>query len=193
MGNNFIFSTNIKVFFQGLKLCIEHILDKYSNIIVIGDININTRDANDPYFRFYKDLLGTFDLKNRVKTNTCFTKSKSSSLDAILTNRPRKFFHTKSTETGISDVHVMVSTLFRAHYKKLDPITISYRDMKRFNKAAFLTDLERENFLSDENLEPCFLAEDTFTKFENVFSKHAPIKQKIIRGNNASFMNRGLS
>ena len=42
------------------------------------------------------------------------TIRKGSSLDVILTNRPRSFQKTSVIETGISDHHILGTTLFRS-------------------------------------------------------------------------------
>ena len=112
----------------------------YDNIIVKGDINVNTIDKTSTGFHHYEEVIDTFGLKNLIKTNTCFTKTSSTSLDVILTNRPKSFFHTQTIETGISDCHVLVGTILRAHIKRQEPTKIEYRQYKRFDENSFLND-----------------------------------------------------
>ena len=66
-----------------------------------------------------------------------------------------------------------------------------YRDFKNFNEKAFLEDvklkkLSRKSDGSKENYE--FLS----YQFQYVVSKHAPLKIKIVQGNNAPFVNKIL-
>jgi hypothetical protein len=106
----------------------------------------------------------------------------------MLTNRPLCFENTQTIETGLSDFHKMTITVMKKYYKKLDPVTVNYRDYKSFDGKAFRTKLKErlENF---ESLKP----EDFTTTFNKVLDDHAPQKQKMVRGNSAPFMNKTLS
>ena len=68
----------------------------YDNVIVMGDINIDLHDPNSGGLGNLIALCETYNLKNLIKTKTCFTKNHTSSIDVILTNRP-KSFHTTLT------------------------------------------------------------------------------------------------
>ena len=91
-------------------------------------------------------------------------------------------------ETGLSDFHKMTVTVMKRYFKKNEPITIEYRDLKNFDPLKFREDL-RMQLESKETI--------TITDFQNIFlsvwNAHAPIKKKVVRGNNAPFMNRTLS
>ena len=102
---------NLHTFFNYISKCTEKALCKYENIVLLGDINIDTLKKKGSKVQLFNQFCETFDMTNLIKSNTCFTKSSESSIDIILTNRPRFFFHCQSVETGISDVHTMVCTL----------------------------------------------------------------------------------
>ena len=79
----------------------------------------------------------------------------------------------------------------RAHIKKLKPIQIQYRSYKNYDEKHFLTDLSNcELIRSNDN--PDKMYNELTTNFSKILDKHAPIKHKIVRGNNAEFMNREL-
>ena len=65
-----------------------------------------------------------------------------------------------------------------------------YRNYKSFNLNSFKAELKT-------NLEFSVKTEITYDKFKDTFTKslnmHAPMKEKLIRGNNALFMNKILS
>merc|ERR1711989_12756 len=108
--------------------------------------------------------------------------------DMILTNRRESFENSMAIETGLSDCHKMTLTVMKRYYKKLEPITIEYHDYSSFDGNNFREDLK--NKLDNcENL--------TVERFKLIFDEtlnlHAPKKKKIVRGNNAPFMNRTLS
>jgi hypothetical protein len=125
----------------------ENITNSYDNIIIIGDINIDTMKEDSYGYDLYESFLDTFNLKNLIKDTTCHTKTASTSLDVILTNRNRCCFHTIILETGISDVHSLIGTTLRASYNRVEPTIIKYRDYKNFSEVTFLNDLA--NFKED--------------------------------------------
>ena len=88
----------------------------------------------------------------------------------------------------------MVTTCFKNTYERLRPINIEYRSYKNFNKDTFLSDLQAvpfEEALSLENSEPAY--EKFKMLYSEVVEKHAPIKHKALRGNQAPFITRDLS
>ena len=63
-------------------------------------------------------------------TKTCFTKNHSSSIDVILTNRPRSFQKTAVFETGLSDYHGFGAITMKQTIPRLKPKQIKYRSYK---------------------------------------------------------------
>ena len=57
----------------------------------------------------------------------------------------------------------------------------------------FLSEIEREEFIYDDSIDPDILSRDFFDKFQKIYSRHAPVKSKKLRGNNANFMTKNLS
>ena len=72
---------------------------------------------------------------NLVNDYTCFTKIYKSSINLIVTNKEHSF-QFKTTETGISDIHLLTSTFMKAQTKRLQPKKVVYRDFKNLNKTA---------------------------------------------------------
>ena len=106
----------------------------------------------------------------------------------MLTNRSPCFENSTVIETGLSDCHKMTITVMKKHFKKREPITITYRDYKNFDGVVFRNDLKKKI------IEAECITIDTFIDILNsLLDKHAPRKQKIIRGNSAPFMNKTLS
>ena len=111
--------------------------------------------------------------------------------DVILTNCPKSFQLTSVYETGLSDCHGLIATIMKSHIPRLKPKTIMYRSFKNFNSNEFLLDVG--NIGLDCNVDdPNYLYIDLSVKFRKVVDKHAPLKKKFLRGNNAPFMNRNL-
>ena len=120
-------SSDLTDFFEKLELSLNKAFSNYDNIIIMGDINIDTHDPNDSDYDKLISLCETFDLKNLIKDKTCFTNTHKCSIYIILTNRPRSFQHSLTYETGISNHHHMITTVMRSHLVRLQHKQISYR------------------------------------------------------------------
>ena len=174
---------NISNFLDNISKELDKLLPNYENLILLGDLNSEMSE------QAMSDFCETYNLTNLITEPTCFKSVENPScIDLMLTNRNLCFESPMTIETGLSDCHKMTVVVMKKHYKKKDPIKVKYRDYKSFDGNKFRNDL-KENLA---NLE-CLNVEN-FTKiFLELLDLHAPQKQKIIRGNNAPFMNKILS
>ena len=83
-------------------------------------------------------------LKNIILGNTCFKKQTGTSIDVMLTNRPKSFLKTGIFETGLSDHHKLILSFLRSHFIRLPPKNIEYRNYKNFCADNFLHELDHE-------------------------------------------------
>ena len=92
----------------------------------------------------------------------------------------------------MSDCYKLILSCLRAHFKRLPPKKTIYRDYKIFDEAKFLHGLDQEiikgSFYQHEEAFPVFSS-----VFREVVDRHAPLKQKMIHGNNAPFMIKQLN
>ena len=180
-----------QIFLNQLSISLDQILNSYENIIILGDINVNSLDKNSTKFKHLKAFCDSFDLTNLIKVPTCFQSDNPTSIDVILTNKNRSFMHTKSILNGLSDWHSIIFTMLRKQIKRLTPVEISYRCYTNFNEQSFLSELDQGlsniDFSLDTNTFPHFIRE-----FEHILDKHAPMKKKLIRGNNAPYVTKEL-
>ena len=96
-------------------------------------------DANS----YFSDLKDTYNLPNLVKSATCFKSSKGTLLDVLLTTKPKSFQKTFVCETGLSDHHELVATIFRSTFMKLPSKIIKYRSYKNFDENKFCRNLDQ--------------------------------------------------
>ena len=134
-------STNIKIFFLELSKTLDIATSRYDNLIVMGDLNIDVDDPNASGMQDLNGLLISYDLSIITKGKTCTTWGHESSLDIILTNKPKSHMHTTSLELGISDFHKMSLTILKSQLSRLKPRKITYRSYKNFNVEHFLEEL----------------------------------------------------
>ena len=90
-------------------------------------------------------------------------------------------------ETGLSDHHKMCITVSRAQLPKMKPNTVTYRTYKYFKKCDFKCELS--NALCNQSN----VGYDDFeTVFMNTLNMHGPMKRKVVRANEAPFMNKEI-
>ena len=137
-----------------------------------------------------KEFCDSYSLSNLIQEPTCFKNQHNpSSIDVMLTNRPRQFQNSHTVETGLSDHHKMTLSVFKTFFQKQSPTIVNYRDYNKFNANIFRNELlEQLTNIGDDI---------TYVKFETIFmlllDLHAPMKTKYIRANNSPFMNKILT
>ena len=135
-----------------------------------------------------KNLLNDYNLTNLIRNNTCFKSARGTCIDLLLTNKKASFQHSNSFETGLSDCHHLIYSMFKASYSKQKPVKYSYRDYKCFNLDNFKSDLS-SNLINSNSI--C-----SYSVFDSIFSAtlnlHAPYKEKIVRGNHKPFVSKVL-
>ena len=105
----------------------------------------------------------------------------------MLTYKQETFFKATTVDTGISDFHKMVVSVFKRSFKKQKLKIVTYRDCKRVDNEKFRTSVIT-CFSTGKNV--------SYDAFENLFlqttDKMVPLKQKHIRSNLSPFMNKDI-
>ena len=168
-------------------------LNKYDNLLLAGDLNINTLRPTSDSSNHLSDLNDTFSLTNLVTDSTRFKSNKGTLIDLMLTNKPKSFYQSRSFVTDLSDCHKLIVSILRISFQKLPPKFVIDGTQKNSHESHFLRDLD-STLIQGELYKIC---EDSYTKLSEIFSEvlnyHAPLKQKSVRGNHAPFMTRELS
>ena len=68
---------------------------------------------------------------------------------------------------------------------------IQYRDSKHFNKKSFLKELSNAPLIVNKQ-DPDIMYNELVENFSKIVNRHAPLKHKMTRGNNADFMTKEL-
>ena len=110
-----------------------------------------------------------------------------SCIDLFVTNKPSCFQNTRTICTGLSDFHKMVVTVFKVKFEKNPPKKTYYRNYKNFNSVLFREELR--SALSHISVDSYKIFEDIFLE---ILNRHAPIKSKILRANQAPYMTKTL-
>ena len=173
-------SQNDSYFFDCVAKGLDLYYPNYDKFLLVGDFNAQDTEP------ILCNFMNQYDAKNLVKDKTCFKNIENPScVDLFITNSYRSFQNTKVLSTGLSDFHKMVITVLKIKFKKLPPKMISYRCYRNFNEDRFRYDLKM-------CIEVCTSYEAFESLFMNVLNKHAPMKSKYIRANEAPYMTRAL-
>ena len=108
----------------------------YENIIIGGDFSIYIK-CKDVGSNNLSDFCDLFHSTNIVKSDTCFTKTHTSIIDLILTNKSSSLNKTFVSETGLGDYHKMITTFFKLHFSRLRPKVKTYSNYKKFHEEKF--------------------------------------------------------
>ena len=127
--------TNKTMLFNEIYITQNKILNKYDNILLVGDLNIDELKTGSDSSNHLSDVKDVFNLTNLVEKPTYFKLQDG-------TKRPRSFLKSQNFEIGPSDCHKFVISILRAPFKKLPRKIITYRDQKGFNQDHFLRNLE---------------------------------------------------
>ena len=127
-------SIDRNIFFQEVNLALSKAMNKYENIIFIGDLNIDLDIPNSDKENQLGNLCDVFNLSNLIKDKTCYMTPQGTSIDVILTNKPRSFYKSIPIETGLSDHHKLVITFLRSKVSyKLKAKNVIYRETNKID------------------------------------------------------------
>ena len=118
-----------------------------------------------------KEFCEIYNLENLIKHPTCYKRAANpSSIDIMLTNKTLNFQNSMTVETGLPDFHKMTITVLKKHFKKKDPIIITYRDLKLFDGLKFREEIRNQPEQSEKL---------NVTDFQRIFvstwNSHAPV------------------
>ena len=123
---------NIKQHLPNISKGLDELNSKYDNILIIGDLN---SEMSEPSL---DEFCQTYNLVSILNKPTRFKNSKNPScIDLMQTNKQERFLKAKTIETGLSDFHKMVVSIFKTSFKKQKPKIVAYRDYKRFDNEKF--------------------------------------------------------
>ena len=89
---------NIDLFFNELTKLIDLAINKYENIVVMGDFSIDISDSSSHRYQRLEQFSDILSLQHLIKNKTCITKTSESTIDLILTNRSQCFQFSKCAE-----------------------------------------------------------------------------------------------
>ena len=173
-------NTQDKVYFlNNLKTVIDKLSSKYSNFIIIGDVNMENEAP-------LNNFVETFDLVNLITEPTCFKSPENpSSIDVILTNKKKNFLKSGTYETGVSDHRKLIFIVMRSKLDHTVPKVVTYRDYKSIDNEKFSKDIHE----CVNNAPNC---SSFHREFQFYLERHAPLKKMILRANHKDFIDKTI-
>ena len=171
-----------KSFLNNLSDLLDFYSRRYDHCVILGDFNMQTSEM------LLLDFLKDHNLEDIIKTNTCFKCKDGTAIDLILTNFKNSFQHTNVLETGLSDHHLMIYTMFKSTYYRAPPKLKTYRCFKEFKEESFLHDLYFKLGTNILSYDYSYFESD----FTSTLNRYAPVKQKLIRGNDKPFVSNEM-
>ena len=170
---------NDSVFVEAISAITNEYSAQYEHIVIFGDFNMSVENSH------FQNLMQIYDLSPLIKEPTCFQSHNPTCIDNFLTNQKAMFKLSRLFETGLSDHHKLISVVMKSGVFRGLPRKKICRSYKKF-------DLEHFNIALKSELEK--LSDSAYNEFETAFcgvlNKHAPIKVKMLRHNNNSFMTK---
>ena len=178
--------------YDNITEIIANFTTKYSNVILLGDFNLNYMLPNSPEIKFFtENFLDPFGLKQIVTKPTRITDKSRSLIDLILINNPTMVKNCDVVDfAGLSD-HCLVFVTYAVKRPKFKEKKVVRRDFRNFNATEFNCDVEKiawdnlQTIQNKDDLEPLTRLNNQILFFEDNFvgaiDKHAPTREVIIK------------
>ena len=142
-----------------------------SNIMILGDFNINTRETNKADNTILNDTMAALRLEQHVHSSTCRLEN---TLDLIFIQLHGKVKVTYATIHGYIPDYCMTSIDLQVHKLKYPKIRKTIRDKTRMTAEALLTTFTAPTLDTNDFLDQ---ACDKFnTELHNALEKTTPLK-----------------
>ena len=157
----------------------------YQKFLLTGDFNPEVSDHSDHHLETF---LNQHELKSLSNEKMCFKSILNlRCIDLFSTHNSPLFQNTKIVSTGLSDFRKLVVTVLKTSIVKSKPREMQSRNYNFFNSRKF------NRYLTEEFPHKCV---DSCNKLDEIFLKvlnrHAPLKKKTLRANNATYVSKAL-
>lgn len=158
-------NSDVNTFFKKLNILINDMMKKCTNIVIMGDININILQ-NSRETKELKNLLKSHGMVYLVDFPTRVCETTQTSIDNCLTNLPKKILTIEGIITHLSDHDAQVLEINTSETQNnLSNITCFKRHFSNDNKSLFLNLLSKESWCTVYNE----TVESKFDTFFNIF------------------------
>ena len=182
-------NTDSVIFKRFFEETLENASNTHENIVVIGDLNFNMLQENT-----LSNIMPTFSLTNIIHEVTCYKSSQPTLIDVMLVTKRRKFIHSFSEDTGISDFHNMIGGVLKHHKPVPKTKVITVRSLSKINYDLLISEVDDTEL--SQAVMASINANDAYDmlhgKLCSLLDKYAPKRQKVIKKNDFHCMSKEL-
>lgn len=163
-------SNNINHFLEYLDNLVSYITPQFQNILILGDLNVDQL-YNNPV----SQCMTSYDFQQLIKEPTRITNTSQKIIDVIFANNYNLVIDSGTINAEAISDHSVVFCELNMFVPRPEPIFISYRNFKNFNKREFDEDLNNipwENILYLNNIEDKIELLNSYIL--ELFDTHAP-------------------
>lgn len=152
-----------------------------SQIVVMGDLNINLNVPNDEKDKLCT-CLGQYDMHQIIADCTRCTPHSETLIDHVWSTSPEKITEWKVPKYGLSDHFPTCAVISSKWAASKDHMTIKYRSFKNFDSQSFTEELGCLPWSVLEVFEDPNDYLDAWTElFMSVLDRHAPTREKRVK------------
>ena len=170
--------------FKNITQMMDKVTDQHSDVIMMGDFNINLFAPHTKWMTSYESCGLTQLIKEPTRVSNLLNKTTQTLIDHIYTNNVNKISSSKVFVTAASD-HYLIQCKYTYNdlkSKKHSHIYTHVRSFKHFNQNMFLYDLSQVSFNPVYQCsDPDKALEIWYSIFLPVVDKHAPIRHKRVK------------
>jgi exonuclease III len=101
-------NADVRLFIECLTVILDKMFLESKMILVMGDININML-SGDNRAQQMNDVLDMYNMKNIIKSATCFKGENSTLIDVVLVSNSHRFSGWLNYTCGLSDYHNFIA------------------------------------------------------------------------------------
>ena len=169
---------------DNVTLMMDKVADQQSDIVMMGDFNINLFAPHTKWLATYESCGLTQLIKEPTRVSNLLNKTTATLIDHIYTNCTEKVLDANVYKSAASD-HYLVQCKYTyqdIRHKKHSHSYVDIRSFKKFDKDAFLYDLSKVSFNPVyQYIDPEKALDIWYSLFLPVLDKHAPIRKKRVR------------
>lgn len=188
-------SSDTKIFLSKLNIALEILRNKFKNVIVAGDININVLDVDSTTTKSFIDILSSHDMCYLVNFPTRVTEESSSAIDNFMTNLTLNKLNVIGLNTQISDHDAQLLIVdLNQEISKNKSVTRMCRNFSQENLDQFCSLLQKENWLDVYDTVVEYKFDVFYNRFIYFFNLCFPLKKARQHNNSKlNWLNSDLS
>lgn len=136
----------VNPFLDKLEILIETLCNKYENVILTGDININVLKKDNVYIKF-KNILKMYNMFYTIDFPTRVTSTSKSAIDNFITNITSHKMEARGIITKISDHDAQILDIFNISCMYKNKVKKETRIFSQTNMETFFRCIANESWM----------------------------------------------